>query len=169
MCIGKLSLVCFSICEVQAKMHKITPFSRWALITSPPAPRRPCVPGVCALLHFEFLFIKSWRMQKDQCLSPSVHGLCVQARFPFSLPSQPQRPPPQEVMGGNVDVICQETTLTNRGARDKTGTRWSHSGQLSCRPASHVLSNFFDANSNRACRRGDEVASVILFCRWFFF
>ena len=95
-------------------------------------------------------------MQKDQCpFSLSSWSLCSGSPSSFSVPSQPQRPPPQEVMGGNVDVICQETTLTNGG--NKTGTRWSL-GQLSCRPASHMLSNFFDANLNRACRRGDEVA-----------
>lgn len=156
MCIGELSFV-FPFREVQAKMQKIAPLSRWALITSPPAPRLPCVPGVCALLHFEFLFIEFVKdTERPMPFSLSSWSLCSGSLSSFSVPSQPQRPPPQEVMGGNVDVICQETTLMNGG--NKTGTRQSHSGQLSCIPASHMLSNFFDANSNRACRRGDEVA-----------
>lgn len=162
------AVFCLSIREVQAKMQKITPLSRWALITSPLAPRLPCVPGVCALLHFEFLFIEFVKdAERPMPFSLSSWSLCSGSFSSFSVPSQPQRPPPQEVMGGNVDAICQETTLINGG--DKTGTRWSHWGSCHAGLLLTRSATFLMLIQTEPAGRGTKWHSVILFCRRFFF
>lgn len=104
-----LFLLLFFFSEVQRNLRKeATPLSCRALITS--HSRLICVPGVCALLHFELLFIKFSKDAEGGTPVSLRHSLCVSASFPlFSVPRQPQGPPPGEIMGRNTGRYWQET------------------------------------------------------------
>lgn len=121
MCIGQLPfLLLFFFSEVQRNLRKeATPLSCRALITSHSG--LICVPGVCALLHFELLFIKFSKDAEGGTPVSLRHSLCVSASFPlFSVPRQPQGPPPGEIMGRNTGRYlarnCQGTKLEPGGA-----------------------------------------------------
>lgn len=120
-CIGQLPfLLLFFFSEVQRKMRKeVTPLSCRVLITS--HSRLTCVPGVCALLHFELLFIKFSKDAEGGTPVSLHHSLCVSASFLlFSVPCQPQGPPLGEIMGRNIGHYlarnCQGTKLEPGGA-----------------------------------------------------
>ena len=95
----------------------------------------------------------------------------------FSVPSQPQcpphpHPPPREVLGGNLGVILQETTLT-KGGRWR-GQNWN---QVEPFRAAVTQAGLLATCSVTSLMRiqvepaggGMKRHSVILFCRLFFF
>lgn len=82
------------------------------------------MPGVRALLHFEWLFIEFSKVVARGTFSLSIVSVFLLAFLSLSAPPA-SAPPPGEIIGRNVGVIWQETV------GDKTGIRWSHPGQLS--------------------------------------
>lgn len=181
MCIGKLSFsfVCFPTSEVPTKMQRRSrAFVPLSADDKPPPPDWPeCQASVhrCTLSYY---LSSSWRMPERGTpfsLASSSLSLC---QLPsFSVPSQPQCPPhphphPREVLGGNLGVILQETTLT-KGGRWR-GQNWN---QVEPFRAAVTQAGLLATCSVTSLMRiqvepaggGMKRHSVILFCRLFFF
>lgn len=114
----------------------LCPTEPWYQVT-PDWPACQAFVHCCTLSHY---LSSSWRMQKEGCLSPSVHSLCVYASFPLPLCPASHRAHSLEKWWVEMWAFVGRKPHWLMGS--KTGTRWNHSRQLS------PVQDFFHSRRN---------------------